>query len=280
MNGKVLLENDDLSGISVVLSCGGYTRNLDVSQAGIFTTELDWNKVYYFKISKPGFVSKIVEFSTFIPDGRSRNIEPFYMSVRLFPVFDGVDTVFFKKPVAKVFYDETLNDFTDDRDYALKVVYHIKQMKEKTGSKVRRVKKVPEAIQRDKQPQDEKKRHSEVLLSSETSVEKKAESPNEASASKEADNGISRHACNLPPMKDSYPAGRTVETFSIDGKKITRVVIKNGEKQDVFFMVKHPWGGVFYFIDETPLGVFSVTETSFMRYTNLSRKDQKTAGTK
>ena len=270
VNGKVLVENDDFSGVKIVLTEGKSSTSPDVSGVGIFSTTLDWNRRYFFKFSKPGYVSKIVEFSTFVPDDRLHKIEPFYMTVRLFPVFDGVDTIFFKKPVAKVYYDKKLKDFTDDRDYALKVVYQIKQMRKKAGEKDRVKSNSPLAdasgsqeVVEDKTAEgaEGKNKHIGNLVDS-----RMPETNNSESADKKQEH-------KLPALKKNYPTGRTVETFNVDDKVITRVIIRSAGKQDVFYRVKHSWGGIFYFIDESPLGFFSVTENSFRRYTNLPGPD-------
>ncbi len=269
VNGKILIENDDYRGVSVTLTEGDKTVNLEVSTTGIFTVNLDWNKTYFFKFSKPGFVSKIVQFSTFIPDDRSHAIEPFYMNVRLFPVFDGVDTVFFKKPVAKVYYDKKINDFTDDRDYALKVVYRIEQMK----------KRMPVNSQTRKPGQ---KKITAKRLSERSVVKNRVRAASDDNVKPELvsiplnhKNAVDKKTAkklgyNIPQLKDDYPIGKTVETFFIDNRQIKRVIIRSRDKQNVFIRVKHPWGGVFYFIDESPLGIFSVTEDSFRRYTEIS----------
>ena len=276
VNGKILIDNDDYSGISVKLTEGVKVTDLNVSSTGIFTVKLDWNRTYYFKFLKSGYVSKIVEFSTFIPDDRAHNIEPFYMNVRLFPVFNGVDTVFFKKPVAKVYYDKKINDFTDDRDYALKVVYHIEQMKKnalQNSSVHKHIQKKLKTVSSN--GKKDKESNVEVAL-----VEKAMATisvPVKDKKKKEKRTG-NKYRYDIPRLKNDYPVGKTVETFFIDNKQITRVIIRSPEKQNVFIQVKHPWGGVFYFIDESPLGIFSVTEDSFRRYTSLSDANADRAG--
>ncbi len=47
------------------------------------------------------------------------------------------------------------------------------------------------------------------------------------------------------------------------------MIIKENQKLCVYYRVKHNWGGVYYFIDESPLGIFSVTVDLFERKTNI-----------
>jgi hypothetical protein len=129
VNGKVFTDDTETNGITISLINNSTVTNLPVTAGCSFSAKLKWNRKYHFKFMKSGFVTKIIEFSTFIPDGHTHRIEPYSLNVKLFPVFEGVDKVFFKKPVAKVYFDEKINDFTDDRDYALQVVYAIEQMK-------------------------------------------------------------------------------------------------------------------------------------------------------
>jgi len=266
VNGKILALDYDFRRVKVVLIDGNSAGQLEVSDKGLFSVKLDWNKKYFFKLSKPGYVTKIVEFSTFIPAGRSHSIEPFDMTVSLFPVFEGVDTVFFKKPVAKVYYDDKLSDFTDDRDYALKVVYRIKKMLKKS----REIASNSINPRKDKLPRYGKKNEFDRVPTPDLQEAVKSSVSSFIDMASQKNKKEIKSSYELLPLKKFYPQGRTIESFYVDGKEITRVVIRKTDRQDVFFQVRHPWGGVFYFLDETPLGIFSVTKNLFMLYTGLS----------
>ncbi len=134
VNGKVFVEDNETNDITVSLIDNSLSINLPVTSSSSFSAKLKWDKKYHFKFMKSGYVTKIIEFSTFIPNGHTHKIEPYSLNVKLFPVFEGVDRVFFKKPVAKVYFDSDINDFTDDRDYALQVVYAIEQMRKNVGN--------------------------------------------------------------------------------------------------------------------------------------------------
>ncbi len=257
VNGKVFADDDKTNDITISLIENSVTTYLPVTSTSSFSAKLKWNSKYHFKFMKSGYVTKIIEFSTFIPNGHTHRIEPYSLNVKLFPVFDGVDKVFFKKPVAKVYFDKKINDFTDDRDYALQVVYAIEQMKKHTDVKSTTPK------------------YSASIKSESTEIKKKN---NDVSVSNSADTlkllevevkEKVNNKCLLPPVKKEYKEEKTVEEFNFVDKHITRVIIKEHNKYCVFFRVKHNWGGVYYFIDESPLGVFSVTESLFERKTNI-----------
>jgi len=257
VNGKVFTDDDETKGITISLINNSTVTDLPVTSACSFSAKLKWNKKYHFKFMKSGYVTKIIEFSTFIPDGHTHRIEPYSLNVKLFPVFEGVDKVFFKKPVAKVYFDEKINDFTDDRDYALQVVYAIEQMKKRASAKQK-----GEAVKiknREKKKADVVVKKSTNTLSSDDLHSK----PKVKVKEKEYDR------CLLPPLKKEYADERTVEEYDFTDKHITRVIIRESNKYSVFFRVKHNWGGVYYFIDESPLGVFSVTESLFQRKTDI-----------
>ncbi|NPA35282.1 MAG: hypothetical protein GXO47_00365 [Chlorobi bacterium] len=252
VNGKVLLDNNNFNGVTVTLAGNGTTKKLPVSMAGMFYAGLEWNKTYYFIFKKQGYVSKIIKFITVIPDGQSRRIEPFSLNVRLFRTFEGVDSVFFRKPVAKIYFDTEIGDFTDDRDYSLKVLYAIRKMREKgdgASGVISKNIKIPVKTNQSK---------TEVLAV----TSKKTEVTGKKKVQSEENTGI-------PPLKKYYENGRTVEEFDLDRKHVTRVIIKKDGVFRVYMRVEHNWGGVFYFIDETPLGYFSITENLFKNRTGL-----------
>ncbi len=263
VNGKVLIEANEFNNVTVTLTDNTTFKNLSVTPSCSFSAKLQWNNKYYFKFQKPGYVTKIIEFSTHIPNDYSHRIEPYLLNVRLFPLFRGVDTVFFKKPVAKVYFDNNINDFTDDRDYALQVIYAIEQMRKraKDGFSTKKDNRNIYTLNNIKKTDNEK-----IIVSNSLPL-KDSKDPH---ANKLIDVEIKQKVygkCLLPPLKKNYVKKKTVEEFSFEDKHITRVIIRNGNEYNVYFRVKHNWGGVYHFIDESPLGVFSITENLFERRT-------------
>jgi len=266
VNGKVLIKDNKFDGITVVLSSGNEKQKLQVTSYGGFSAALHWNKKYYFTFRKPGYVSKIIEFSTFLPGNHSHRIEPYALNVRLFPMIEGVDTVFFKKPVAKIYFDKELNDFTDDRDYALQIVYEVDKMISEAKKK-QAVKPGNDQEQKKAKEINVSKENDAVAQETDDTPQNTERHPEELRSENE------KHASSLsnllPPLKERYSKEKTVEEFDLNDMHLTRVIIKDGDSYKVYIRVKHDWGGVFYFIDESPLGFFSVTESVFERETNI-----------
>ncbi|MCT4647511.1 MAG: hypothetical protein N4A74_21165 [Carboxylicivirga sp.] len=252
VSGEVLDVDYQYGDVSISLSNGPNVKHIKISNTGKFITSLDWNKTYTFSFYKPGYVSKIIEFSTHLPTNVPRNvIEPYDMQVRLFKVFDGVDTVFFKNPVAKIRYDKNkkrtnggYGDFAHDVDYSLKVKYLTEQMRQKGTQKnkervhVEEIKKTKVKSGTTEQVQTSKNKpasnvHSTVVVAEDKTIPEL--------------NGV-------PALKAIYPKGETVEQFNLETREVTRHVFVMDAQRRVFLSVKHNWGGHYYFIDEADIG--------------------------
>ncbi len=260
VSGEVLNVDNDFSNVVVQLKESNITASVKLLPNGTFSSSLKWNKTYYFTFIKKGYVSKVIEFSTLIPQGlNTSTIEPYFMPVRLFKTFDGVDTVFFEKPVAKIRFNKAkqrsngeLGDFEHDMDYSLQVKYRIDKMREKGEQQKDNAKnKVTSTTSAKTTP--EKKTSSNVTIDSankEETIEK------DAVASIEELNGA-------PALKDSYPDGETIEEFVLSNRIIHRHVFMHKEYRRVFLSVQHDWGGNFYFIDEAPIGYRCISQEMF-----------------
>ncbi|MBS2097385.1 hypothetical protein [Carboxylicivirga linearis] len=250
VEGRIVEVGSDYDDVSVAIECNGSKKELKLTPIGNFETYLEANKTYLFNFSKPGYVSKIIEFSTIIPDEvHFETIQPYYLPVRLFKTFEGVDTVFFNQPVAKIKFDKTLSDFADDRDYSLKVKYRIDKMRQK--------KKKPEkktVVRKDKRDYPKQ----EIVLVKKEEIVKQ---PSQTIDKKEEKSTI-----DLPPLKERYPQGRTDEIFELDGRTVERTIFMTGNIRKIYLAVHHDWGGVFYFIDQADLGYRCI---SFEAYENL-----------
>ncbi len=250
VSGEIIDVDFAFQDVAVTLLCDGVKSKIVVSGDGKFDTFLKWNQVSLLSFKKPGYVAKVIEFSTIVPgDVYPQTIEPYYLPVRLFKVFPGVDTVFFKNPVAKIRFDNNLKDFADDRDYSLNVKYKVEGMREK-GRK-----------ERDHQLGSNKKNRKTTTKKVETR-KKKEESVSEET--KEVVQKDSELIKGLPPLQHSYPQGRTDESFELKGRTIDRTIFCEGKKRRIYFRVKHDWGGEFFFIDEAQLGYRCVSKQVYL----------------
>lgn len=234
--------------VSVSLRTNQAEKQLKLTNNGKFMVSLDWNKTYHFLFKKPGYVSKVIEFSTHLPTGvSSEGIAPYDMPVRLFKVFEGVDTVFFKNPVAKIRFDKNkvrsngeYGDFAPDVDYSLKVKYRIEQMKQDGQALKKPNDKENSGLPFVKETNDSKKSYEQVSI---------VESKQGKALTKTI-----KEIKGIQPLKIYYPPGETVEEFNLDSRVITRHIFVVNSQRRVFLSVKHNWGGHYFFIDEAHIG--------------------------
>ncbi len=71
-------------------------------------------------------------------------------------------------------------------------------------------------------------------------------------------------------LRELYPDPRTEIVINEPGKKITKVIMNDGENVRVYLKVEHSWGGVYYFIDYSPQPLVSISQGYFDRHTKIS----------
>lgn len=265
VEGQVIIEEATFHSVSVLVTdSDNRLFSINVNDNGLFDFQLNWNKVYFFHFKKPGYVSKIIEFSTFVPDSKNCDqIEPYRLKVRLFKMFPGVDTVFFKNPVAKIQYNTQFDDFDYDMDYSMQVKYKIDGMFQKSSSESVRQK---DELQNNEGENDRvSKKNGMSSGHSNANTNKINKSKNNPSRQRPLTNPSNSE---IPQLKESYPQGRTLEEFVLPGKTITRIVMVDNNKRTVFLKVKHNWGAVFFFKDESPM-YRSITKQVFERETRV-----------
>ncbi len=246
--GKILVEGDSPSG-TIVLIRNSEQERIAIDKEGTFSTHLKWNHIYYFYFQKTGFVTKIIEFNTTLPNETQKTkIEPYNLLVKLFKTFDDVDTVFFLNPVAKIQFDSALNDFDYDIDYSMKVKYKLNEMSRL--SKEQTVKSIPN-------------RSLNVNSNKKSEIGKTIKPSVNASVKKPVADNHSTNQFQLPPLKESYAQGKTVEVFEYEWKTVTRIIIQEHDLRRVFSKVKHNWGPTFYFKDNSPLSYISIPKQVF-----------------
>ncbi|WP_439185157.1 hypothetical protein [Carboxylicivirga taeanensis] len=255
VSGEILEVGGDYSDVRVELRSNRQQSSIPISANGMFFASLDWNTTYTFSFFKEGYVSKVIEFATHLPQGVSAsNIEPYHMPVRLFKMFDGVDTVFFKNPVAKIRYDEAkprangrVGDFSDDRDYSLKVKYRVEQMRQQ-GKRPNNVKQTVKSSNEANLPQQT------AALEKEVPKRALTEDVPQATVSDPE---------RVPPLKESYPDGEHNEKFTFKNRTVLRTIFVADNLYRVFLSVKHNWGGHYYFINETTSGYRCISKETY-----------------
>lgn len=261
VSGEIIDVGLAFENVHVALETGGLKRSIALTCEGKFYTYLQWNRIYRFSFKKKGYVTKVIEFSTVLPENVfPESIQPYFLPVRLFEIFEGVDTVFFNHPVAKIRYDQQLSDFVDDRDYSLKVRYKINEMR-----------KAAESVK-------EEKIKPKVSTSTDNKSEKIQINKSTLESASKSDKNIKEQQINgLPPLKPVYQQGRTDERFELEGRVVERTIFVFGNLRKVYYMVKHEWGGVFYFIDQADLGCRCISKEAYFNLLINSENNSKTS---
>ena len=122
-NAEIQIKRDNEGWLNVKFS----KRN------GEFNLALPLNHVYTFRFKQPGTIEKQIEFSTVVPDDYSQYVfDPFFFMVRLesYSASPEIDTLFYNKPVGKIFFAEEFTKFDYDREYNLFVREKVKEMEQ------------------------------------------------------------------------------------------------------------------------------------------------------
>lgn len=97
------------------------------------TLELAYNADYIITFVKPGYITKRISINTHTPADRAeQGFEPYTYGVNLFKQYEGVNTVIFNQPVAKIAYSKKVDDFDYDVDYTKSIQSAMKEAEEET----------------------------------------------------------------------------------------------------------------------------------------------------
>lgn len=121
VTGKMKLETGKLSGKMEVQKNGSRIRIAELSGNGKFEQKVDKDASYLFIFSQEGYVTKKIEVDTYLKFDRTEDALPFLpfsFEITLFEQYEGVNTVVFNQPVAKIKYNPELDDFDYDTDYS------------------------------------------------------------------------------------------------------------------------------------------------------------------
>ncbi|GAF03493.1 hypothetical protein [Saccharicrinis fermentans] len=270
VRGTVYVREGKAVKVNLSISKEGTEKRVPVDVNGDFVTYLTWNGVFQFRFSKPGYISKIISFSTQLPEEVDKsNIFPYEILVELFPTFPEVDTAFFKRPVAKIKYSKEDNDFVYDLDYQLIIQRKMKQIKTQYEAWKKNIVAKPKSSRAALLKERE-----ESAIRYQKSVEIKQKGAALSTSTKVPSKSIKsivkeERPFDFPPLQDSYPEGKSIEIHELKGKVITRVIIKNGKYQKIFYKVKHNWGGLYYFVQESPSHYRNISKYNFEKATKI-----------
>lgn len=123
VGGTVTENNKKLPGAVIQLYANGSLQRTITSDNGKYSLTLDLGVDYVITFSKPGYITKRINFSTQnVPTDRAKNpFSDFPIDVSIFPEVTGVDLDdVLKQPIAKIVYDpsyQKVGDFNYDDAY-------------------------------------------------------------------------------------------------------------------------------------------------------------------
>ena len=123
VNGKVQKGNKPAGAVNIeITSPGVATQNIVSKENGKFDFKLDLQKNYLIKFSKGGLVSKVIEFNTKLPPDQADIIYEYPFNVELFDDLGGISkNDAMTKPVARIAYNPTYENFMDDENYTRQI---------------------------------------------------------------------------------------------------------------------------------------------------------------
>ncbi len=123
LKGKIKKDNKPLGGVTIQVTGNGVApQTITSKENGGFSIVLDLQKSYSVTFIKSGLVSKLIEFNTKVPADVADILYQFDFKIDLFDDLAGVsNNNAMLKPVARVAYNPTYENFMDDENYTKQV---------------------------------------------------------------------------------------------------------------------------------------------------------------
>ncbi|HIA36224.1 MAG TPA: carboxypeptidase regulatory-like domain-containing protein [Flavobacteriales bacterium] len=273
VDGRVTSDNKKLQGAVVsLIKNTRIVQEIVTMDDGHFVFVLKPDNEYVIEVSKKGYVSKSIYFSTRnVPEEILYTLlEPeFPVEITLFRALEGLNASVLNEPVGRILYSPKLDDFAVDLDYAKKIQPELRQLSRdlKLGNK--EMDKLATYKKKDKTDDldsfaDEQSVYfnnmdiAEVVISAEKNRIKDIE--NESGLS--IITGLILLDSKRKELKEQLSGlvGRlvSIESFFEGRRKILIRIINKDAINIEYKRVTQPWGAKFYFKDGT-----SITEHIF-----------------
>lgn len=139
INGNIVIDNAGTEGARIVIFKNNEKiETRDIGKRGRFDLKFGLGADYKLSFEKDGYISKIVNINTEVPDEiiqTNPDFPPVKLIINLLPRVEEVDLSIFEQPVAILAYVYELDDFNFDKEYSSK----IKDKIAKTEQEVRRI---------------------------------------------------------------------------------------------------------------------------------------------
>ncbi len=257
VSGVVYIRDGHSDRINLTITNKKKQKKVPVDRDGNFSVFINWNERYVFNFSKIGYVAKSVDFQTYIPDYVDKNlIAPYELLVELFPVYPNVDSMFYTKPVAKIEFSQSKQDFDYNLDYQLSIKKRVTKAKNDYLNWVK---------QTNVKNEYKKSSATQAYTNNKTSLPSEKILKTGSSINKSS---VSTDSFGLPPLKNNYPEGKTVEVYELKSKTVRRIILNTKTGKKVYYEVKHNWGGLYYFYMISPKYYKSISKYNFEQVTN------------
>ena len=138
---KVDIENGNVDDVLVKVMKNGRSI-FTQSSVSKMKLKLNFNSSYSIVFSKPGYVTKTIEFDTKAPsDHITDGFDPYKIGVKLFKQYDGVNITVYNQPVGKIRFDKDLDEFSYDTDYSKSILSKLQDTEDKLAAKAKEEKK-------------------------------------------------------------------------------------------------------------------------------------------
>lgn len=304
--GKLKIEWGENENAKITLyQDGKKVDNFYTKNNGKFEFILQLNHQYTFWFEKSGYVTKKVEFNTQVPDKVLKNpdFEPFPdfdFNVTLFKIYPDVDTMFFEKPVGKIQYNASLNDFDYDKDYNLEIIKQMEEIEKKIKEKHEEAERVKNEKELAENNQNKTQKQNDVVVQNQNQTHvvntsapdtkipvsgnevkvlqdtPKTEEIQETSGNSTRKNETTEiitksNTLNNRDNPESQTNELSPQLVDIPGKTTTKTSITQGNITLIYIKVEYKWGGRYFFIQDEENQFRNISETY---YNFMIRKKQ------
>lgn len=209
VTGKMKLETGKLSAKMEVQKNGSRIRIAELSGNGKFEQKVDKDASYLFIFSQEGYVTKKIDVDTRLKIDRAEDALPFLpfsFEITLFEQYEGVNTVVFNQPVARIKYNPELDDFDYDTDYSKSIQERMEEAEKEVA--IAKKEKIAEEKKQEKaepatSPEPEIKSNISVKKEAPPTTPRRRSAPPLPPAKKKGENIVVLHSYTVGEMR--YP---------------------------------------------------------------------------
>lgn len=169
INGNIVISDAAPDNSRIVITKNGNKIDEQVlTKKGRFDLKLALGSDYKLTFEKDGYVTKIVNVNTEVPEEvieSNPNFPPVKLIINLLPMVQDVDLSVFDQPIAILAYNAEVDDFTFDKDYSNKIKDRVAQTEQKIKQSI---------ASRGAAAQERERRFAELVSKGQQAFERKA----------------------------------------------------------------------------------------------------------